>query len=234
MNDDKGRLSSDGGGSLPEKWADDILSAILGLNRAEIADVYRSHSQDDPTQKLYELARIAAAAYHARGEALPAHVQSMLDSARQRCLELEGLSVECTIPKILLVDADMQRMSSRRAIFEAHHYRIEIAFDLAEALEKLDAENFQAVIVEWSPEGPEELDALRELQTWNLQIPIVNVSAWALLASQDRRRFNWNLVRALAKMFGRPVPRKLPERKPVAADSKSANKDDNLFGLVGS
>lgn len=94
-------------------------------------------------------------------------------------------------------------------------------------------ETFQAVIVEWSPNGPEDLDALQELQTWNLQVPVINVSAWDRLIRQDERRFNWNLVRALAKAFGKPMPRKLPERKPVA-HSNNANRDDGLFGSTGS
>jgi len=158
----------------------------------------------------------------------------MLNSGRQRNLELEGLVLECAIPKILLVDAEGERLISRRAVFETHHYRVEIAFTLADALEKLNAENYHAVVVEWSPISPEELDALQELQAWNLQIPVMNVSAWARLARQDDRRFNWNLVRALAKVFGRSMPRKLPERKPVAADSKTANRDDELFGVTGS
>ena len=87
--------------------------------------------------------------------------------------------------------------------------------------------------MEWSPNGPEDLDALQELQTWNLQVPVINVSAWDRLIRQDERRFNWNLVRALAKAFGKPMPRKLPERKPVA-HSNNANRDDGLFGSTGS
>jgi len=234
MNDHDQRLPSDDGASTPEKRAEDIMRSVLGLNQAELADVYRSQTQDDPTQKLYDLAAIAATAYQGRGDPLPAHVQAMLNSGRQRNLELEGLVLECAIPKILLVDAEGERLISRRAVFETHHYRVEIAFTLADALEKLNAENYHAVVVEWSPISPEELDALQELQAWNLQIPVMNVSAWARLARQDDRRFNWNLVRALAKVFGRSMPRKLPERKPVAADSKTANRDDELFGVTGS
>jgi CheY-like chemotaxis protein len=234
MSDDNKRLSGDGGASTPEKRADDIMRSVLGLNQAELADVYRSQTQDDPTQKLYDLAAIAATAYQGRSEPLPAHVQAMLDSARQRHLELEGLALECAVPKILLVDPEGERLINRRAVFESHRYRVEIAFTLAEALEKLGAENFQAVVVEWSPITSEELDALQKLQIWNLQIPVMNVSAWARLARQDERRFNWNLVRALAKVFGRPMPRKLPERKPVAPDSKAGNRDDDLFGIAGS
>jgi len=210
------------------------MRSVLGLNQAELADVYRSQTEDDPTQKLYDLAAISATAYRGRSEPLPAHVLAMLNSARQQQLKLEGLALACAVPKILLVDSQGERLISRRAVFETHHYRVEIAFTLAEALEKLDAENFQAVVVEWSPITPEELDALHQLQTWNLQIPVMNVSAWARLARPDERRFNWNLVRALAKAFGRPMPRKLPERKPVAADSKTASECDDLFGTAQS
>lgn len=234
MNDDNKRLLSGGGGLTPEKRAEDIMRSVLGLNQVELSDVYRSQTQDDPAQRLYDLAAIAATAYQGRGEPLPAHVQAMLNSGRQRHLELEGHVLEYAIPKILLVDAEGQRLISRRTVFETHHYRVEIAFTLEEALEKLSVENYQAVVVEWSPISSEELDALQELQTWNLQIPVMNVAAWTRLARQDDRRFNWNLVRALAKVFGRSMPRKLPERKPVAADSKSANQDDDLFGMAGS
>jgi len=69
---------------------------------------------------------------------------------------------------------------------------------------------------------------------WNLQVPIINVSAWTRLIREDERRFNWNLVRALAKAFGKAIPRKLPERKPVTLDSKNANREDDLFGSTGS
>jgi CheY-like chemotaxis protein len=236
MNDDSKhkRLPGDGRASTPEKRADDIMRSVLGLNQAELTDVYRSQTEDDPTQKLYDLAAMAATGYQGRGEPLPSHVQAMLNSSRQQHLKLEGLVLECVIPKILLVDSEGERLVSRRNVFESHQYRVEIAFTLAEALEKLSAENYQAVVVEWSPISPGELDALQELQTWNLQIPVMNVSAWARLARQDDRRFNWNIVRALAKVFGRSMPRKLPERKPVAADAKPANREDDLFGLAGS
>jgi CheY-like chemotaxis protein len=234
MSDHKKRLQSDGGVSAPEKRADDVMRSVLGLDRAELADVYHSQTQDDPAQRLYDLAVIAAAAFQRRGEALPTHAQAMLNSVRQRDLELAGLSFESAIPKILLVDSEAERLIGRKAVFETHHYRVEMAFTLAEALQKLSAENFQAVVVEWSPISPEELDELHGLQTWNLQIPVLNVSAWARLARRDERRFNWNLVRAMARMFGRPMPRKLPERKPVVADSKAVDRNDDLFGMAGS
>jgi CheY-like chemotaxis protein len=234
MSENSKRLPGDGGSLTPEKRADDIVRSVLGLSQAELADVYRSQTQDDATQKLYDLAARAATAYQERSEPIPAHVQAMLNSARQRHLELEGLALECSIPKILLVDSEGERLISRRAVFETHHYRVEIAFTLAEALEKLDAENFQVVVVEWLPINSQELDALQALQTWNLQIPVMNVSAWARLARPDERRFNWDLVRALAKVFGRPMPRKLPERKPVTADSKTTNRSDDLFDKAGS
>jgi hypothetical protein len=133
-----------------------------------------------------------------------------------------------------LIDAEVDRIISRRTIFESHQYRVDMALTLPEALTKLATETFQAVIVECSPVSSEDLDALQELQTWNLQVPIINLSAWAPLIRRDERRFNWNLVRALAKAFGRPMPRKLPERKPVAHDSNSANRADDLFGGTGS
>ena len=91
-----------------------------------------------------------------------------------------------------------------------------MAFTLSEALTKLASETFQSVIAEWSPANPEDLEALQELQTWNLQVPIINVSAWI---REDERRLNWNLVRALAKAFGKAIPHKLPERKPLTLDS---------------
>ena len=165
------------------------------------------------------------------GSRFPLHVQALLTSARQQQLLSKGLSLECSIPKILLVDAEVDRIISRRTVFETHQYRVDMAFTLPEALAKLATETFHAVIVEWPPVSPEDLEALHELQIWNLQVPIMNVSAWARLIRQDERQFNWNLVRALAKAFGRPMPRKLPERKPVVHDSGNANsEDDDLFG----
>jgi CheY-like chemotaxis protein len=232
MSIDNKRLHGDGQPLTPEKRADDIMRSVLGLNRSELTDVYRSQTKDDPTQKLYDVATKAASEYKARGESVPAHVQALLASAQQQQLSLEGLSLECNIPKILLVDGEVDRVISRRALFEAHQYRVDMAFSLAEALTKLATETFQAVIVDWSPLSTEDFEALQELQTWNLQVPIINLSAWAPLMRRDERRFNWNLVRALAKAFGKPMPRKLPERKPVAHDS-SAKRDDDLFGSSG-
>jgi CheY-like chemotaxis protein len=234
MSTDNKPLHGDGPALTPEKRADDIMRSVLGLNRAELADVYRSQTQDDPTQKLYEVATKAASEYEARGASVPAHVQALLTSARQQQLPLEGLSLECSIPRILLVDADVDRIIGRRTVFETHQYRIDMAFTLPEALTKLAAETFQAVIVEWSPASPEDLEALQELQTWNLQVPIINLSAWAPLIRRDERRFNWNLVRALAKAFGKPIPRKLPDKKPVKLTSHNANRDDDIFGSTGS
>jgi hypothetical protein len=60
MSTDNKRLHGDGPALTPEKRADDIMRSVLGLNRAELADVYRSQTQDDPTQKLYEIAPKAA------------------------------------------------------------------------------------------------------------------------------------------------------------------------------
>jgi hypothetical protein len=234
MSTENKRLHGDGPALTPEKRADEIMRSVLGLNRAELTDVYRSQTQDDPTQKLYDLAIKAASEYRARGESIPAHVQALLTRAQQQQLPLEGLSLECSIPKILLVDAEVDRVISRRTVFETHQYRVDMAFTLPEALTKLATETFQAVIVEWLPISPEDLEALQELQTWNLQVPIINLAAWAPLIRRDERRFNWNLVRALAKAFGKPMPRKLPERKPVAHDSNSANRDEDLFGGTGS
>lgn len=234
MSTDNKRLPGDGQAPTPEKRADDIMRSVLGLNRAELADVYRSQTQDDPTQRLYDLATLAASEYKERGESIPAHVQALLTSARQQQLPLEGLSLACSVPKILLIDSEVDRITSRRTAFETHQYRVDMAFTLAEGLLKLETETFHAVIVEWSPISPEDLEALQELQTWNLQVPIINVSAWDRLIHQDERQFNWNLVRALAKAFGRPMPRKLPERKPVTLDSNNANRDDDLFGSAGS
>jgi CheY-like chemotaxis protein len=231
MSTDNKGLHGDGPALTPEKRAADIMLSVLGLNRSELADVYRSQTQDDPTQKLYELATIAASEYKARGESIPAHVQALLASARQQQLLLEGLSLECSIPKILLVDAEVDRIIGRRTIFETHQYHVDMAFTLPEALAKLATETFHAVIVEWPPVNPQDLEALHELQIWNLQVPIINVSAWDRLIRQDERQFNWNLVRALAKAFGRRMPRKLPERKPVVLDSGNANgEEDDLFG----
>jgi CheY-like chemotaxis protein len=234
MSTDNERLHDDGPALTPEKRADDIMRSVLGLNRAELADVYRSQTQDDPTQNLYEIATKAASEYEARGESVPAHVQALLTSARQQQLPLEGLSLECSIPKILLVDAEVDRVISRRTAFETHQYRVDMAFTLPEALTKLAAETFHAVIVEWSPVSPEDLENLQELQTWNLQVPIINVSAWNRLIRQDERRFNWNLVRALAKAFGKAMPRKLPDRKPATLDVNNANRQDDFFGSTGS
>jgi len=83
MSTDNKGLHGDGPALTPEKRAADIMLSVLGLNRSELADVYRSQTQDDPTQKLYELATIAASEYTSRGESIPAHVQSLLTSARQ-------------------------------------------------------------------------------------------------------------------------------------------------------
>ncbi len=234
MSTNNKRLYGDGPALTPEKRVDDVMRSVLGLNRSELADVYHSQTQDDPTKKLYEIATKAASEYKARGESIPAHVQALLTDTRQQQLLLEGLSLECSIPKILLIDAEVDRVISRRAVFETHRYRVDIAFTLPEALAKLATETFQAVIVECSPVSPEDFNSLQELQTWNLQIPVINLPAWAPLIRRDERRLNWNLMRALAKAFGRRMPRKLPERKPVVHDSNSANRDDDLFGHTGS
>src|ERR1039457_1230208 len=120
MSTDNKRLHGDGPALTPEKRADDIMRSVLGLNRSELADVYRSQTQDDPTQKLYDLATMAASEYKTRGESIPAHVQALLTSARQQQLPLEGLSLACSVPKILLIDAEVDRITSRRTAFETH------------------------------------------------------------------------------------------------------------------
>jgi DNA-directed RNA polymerase specialized sigma24 family protein len=112
MSNDSRRLQGDGEALTSEKRAEDIMRSVLGLNHAELADVFRSQTSDDPTERLYDLATMAAAEYQARGEVIPAHVGAMLTGARQQQLAFEGLSMECSIPKILLVDAEGERMVS--------------------------------------------------------------------------------------------------------------------------
>ncbi|MGI0135138.1 MAG: hypothetical protein ACREBW_09305, partial [Candidatus Micrarchaeaceae archaeon] len=171
MNADNKQHPGDGQALTPEKRADNVARSVLGLNRTELAGVYRSQTQDDPMQKLYDLANMAVSEYEKRGQPIPAHVQALLSSVRQQHLPLEGLSLECFIPKILLVDAEVDRIIRRRTAFEVQKYSVDVACTLSEALTKLATETFQAVIVEWSPVSPEDLDALQELQTWNLQVP---------------------------------------------------------------
>jgi hypothetical protein len=108
-----------------------------------------------------------------------------------------------------------------------------MAFTLAEAIAKLATETFQAVIVDWSRVAPEDVGALHDIQIWNLQVPIINVSAWSRTIAHDEHRFNWSLVRAIARALGRPMPRNLPKRKPMKQDSTKSDREDDLFGITG-
>ena len=124
-------------------------------------------------------------------------------------------------------------MIGRKATFERQRYRVEIAFTVPEALLRLESENFHAVIVDWTPVSPEEMDALHAMQRWNVQIPVINVSAWTSFTQENERQFNWNLVRALARALGRRVPRRLPQRKSVSSDSEGHGGKDQLFETTG-
>ncbi len=68
MSTKKKGLQDKGEPLTPEKRSEAITRSILGLDRSELADVYRSETLDDPTQKLYDLAVIAENEYRGRGE----------------------------------------------------------------------------------------------------------------------------------------------------------------------
>jgi hypothetical protein len=233
MSTKKKRLQGEVQPLTPEERADKAIRSVLGLNKAELAEVYRSQTLSDPAQKLYEIATKVASEYEGRGEALPVHVAAMLASARQQELPLDGLSLASSIPKLLLVDAEVDRMIGRKATFERQRYRVEIAFTVPEALLRLESENFHAVIVDWTPVSPDEMDALHAMQRWNVRIPVINVSAWTSFTRENERQFNWNLVRALARALGRRVPRSLPQRKSVSSDSERHGGKDQLFETTG-
>lgn len=223
----------DQGQSTPEQRAEAIVRSALTLNKTELAQAYRTQSFADPSEKIYALAAKVAAEYRERGEPVPEHVAAMLAGARQQVLPLEGFSLASFVPKLLLTDGDVERVISRKSMFEQYHYRVEMAFTLEDALARLDNENFQGVVVEWMPAGPDEMQSLQRLQTWNIHIPVINVAAWSRFARETERQFNWNLLRALARALGRPVPRRLPARKPAASDSEGASGKADLFETTG-
>jgi CheY-like chemotaxis protein len=230
MTNDPERLDDARVQEMTDEYANDIVTSVLGLSPAELDDVYRGETDDDAAHRLYELSLCAVAEYQRQGKPIPPHVRAVLATVSQAELPLDGPPFENMMPQILLVDTNPARLLNRREIFEAQRFRVHAAVTLTEATNKLGTTTLQAVIVDWNPTSPQETEDLRKLQEWNLQVPIINVAVWAGLMGSNERHVTRNLVRALNRAFGKPMPRKLPERKPPGAQAPDASSSD-LFNM---
>ena len=115
-----------------------------------------------------------------------------------------GLTVAKPAACVLLIDQDVTRLVERRKLFSERRIETKVATSAADGVANLEAEEFQLVIVDYYP-AEDDKGHLLELQRFNVKVPVINVQAWTGLMNRDNGRLNRELLRAAARMLGKPV-----------------------------
>jgi CheY-like chemotaxis protein len=197
-----------------EGRAEQLLEDVLALDDAEIDSIYRTVLPGrDPRERVRELADRAATLCEDVQKPQTEQLHAALRDLAQLefPLEMDPLPAR---PCILLVDDDANRLSARMKLFRERRIETEVTTSVADGLALLEIKKFQLVIVDYCAITREEQTLLRLLQQFNLQVPVINVCAWANLMHSDDRHLNHELLRAAARIIGSDVPKRLPARRP--------------------
>ncbi len=89
-----------------------------------------------------------------------------------------------TRARVLVVDDSMGVRQLVSAALTSHGFEALVAADASEALEHLDSERFDALVVDYAMPGETGVDLIRAVRSKTMSIPIVMVSAVA--SSQDQ------------------------------------------------
>jgi hypothetical protein len=210
-----------------ERLTEDILEDVLRISGAEIDAIYSAaRPSEDPQERVFDLTCRAAA-----GCADQKQLVTILEakaSVSQIPLLMKEESAE-QAPRVLLLDQDSVRLLDRRKLFLERHIAVEVTTTIADAIAHLETTDFRLVIVDYCARTDQEHTSLAGLQRFNLDVPIINVGAWASLVSGHDRQLNRDLLRAAARLLRMPVPRRLPERQPPKSAQKVPD-ERSLFG----
>ena len=198
--------------SAEEERAEQLLNAVMSLSQEEVdAIYYKLWPNEDSKQRAFGSVQHAVDLCRKEQRARPLQLRSAFAQLRQ--MEL-GLAVtEPATPRILLVDQDASRLLVRRKILLDLKVEPTVTTSVADAVAELGSQKFQLVIVDYHPITEEDHRYLVELQGFNMQVPVINVQVWAGLIESDGRRFNRDLLRAVARLLRKPLPRRLPIRR---------------------
>jgi len=210
-----------------QERADELLQVALDLSEAEVDRIYvAAHLAQNLNEKLFGLASRAAAVCHAEHRPRPA-LQAALAVFAQMELPLENKQSPI-LPRILLIDSDAERLLERRRVFSERQIETDITTSASDGVARLQLETFRLVIVDFSAKTEMERTDLLALQRFNVKVPIVNVSAWATFTDADNRLINRELLRAVTRLFGKTVPKRLPKKRPPNA-ARGLKPDVKLF-----
>ena len=108
-------------------------------------------------------------------------VSRVLAGGKAKCnvvVETEG---RYTVPKhagkILVTDDDQTSRESMQKVLERDGYVVEIAEDVDRALEQLRDNHFDLIVCDYRMPEKTGLDLLRELRGFDMQVPVLLVSA---------------------------------------------------------
>ncbi|MGC1449065.1 MAG: hypothetical protein WA830_03420 [Candidatus Sulfotelmatobacter sp.] len=195
-----------------EERAEELLSAVLELTQDEVDAIYREvRPNEDSRQWAFASAQHAAELCDKEQRLRPPVLHAAL---AQLCQMDLGLTVAKPAACVLLIDQDVTRLVERRKLFSERRIETKVATSAADGVANLEAEEFQLVIVDYYPVTEDDKGHLLELQRFNVKVPVINVQAWTGLMNRDNGRLNRELLRAAARMLGKPVPRRLPAKRP--------------------
>jgi PleD family two-component response regulator len=199
-----------------EERAELLLNTVMELSQDEVDAIYSEvWPNEDSTQRAFASVRQAEALCDKEQRRRPSQLQSA--SVQLSQMDLGLAKTEPATPRILLIDQDACRLMERRKLLSELKVETTVATSAADAVAVLEAAEFQLVIVDYHPITAEDSGYLLEVQEFNLRVPVINVQAWAGLIKRDNRRLNRDLLRAVAGVLRKPVPRRLPMKRSPAS-----------------
>jgi CheY-like chemotaxis protein len=191
--------------------------ALLVATASEANVVQLCHELgDDPVKAADQVRQLLLEAVSAKPSLLP---DLALASLPFPCAAFQYPEL-LPLHRILLVDDDPDRLSTRLKEFRLHQFSlgfaIEIASDGEDAIKKLENEEFDAVFIELSSLTRGARWVLDRLRKWRTPLPPVILDS-VRMDVFEVRRLNRNVIRALARGFGKkrlpPLLRKGLARK---------------------
>jgi CheY-like chemotaxis protein len=214
-----------------ERSATEILNATMALSDEEVIRLYAaSRPGEDPRLRVHEFCRQAHTLYSSSGRVEPEQLRVVLAAAAQLELPISSSS-EARPPRVLIVDRDPDRVLARKKVFSDGHVVAEVATSPSDALDKLAKGEYRFVIIDFQPRTEDERSCLVLLQRFNLQIPLINVQAWAGLLGDGARRLDRDLLRVAARLFRKPVPKSLPKKRPPRSAAASLDEPAEFRSL---
>lgn len=203
-----------------EELADQLLDATLDLSEAEVDETYRAaRPGQDSRERALQLASRAEEVCRREGRALPLQLEAALAQLRQLELPLEHKRTP-TLPRVLLIDHDPDRLLSRWKLFEKKKISTVVTTSAADGLARLETEEFRLVIVDYVARTDQDRADLLTLQGFNLELPVINLGVWANLLRSEFKRLNRDLLRVASRLCDKKVPDRLTERRqPKLADA---------------